>query len=284
MTAIVNVQPAAAVSPPTGRALLPIVSAAIHYPLHGSVAEASAYGGPALTLNGTVGTLWSANWGAATPDGATHYATAATGNAVLNEIFDLTDLNGQQVLVGFELQTDGDLSGSEVVVGWGSNSGGIGVGGWNIGLNSAEQVSVGFRGIGSSGESTNAIGSTAMATTDRYAVVVSLTGTSVSECTIEVARWQFGTGLLTTIQQTAISTYGTAGTSAPGVNSTYALTLMARRGASAYERFLGATAGSNAKLNNVWAARVLTPSVSLAEQCVTAMGAAPRDFPLTLRA
>lgn len=284
MTAIVNVQPAAAVSPPTGRALASGVSAAMHYPLHGAVSEASGYGAPVLTLNGTVGTLWSANWGAATPDGATHYATAAVGNAVLNEIFDLTDLNGQQVLIGFEIQTDGDVTAAEVAVGWGSNSGGIGLGGWNVGINSAEQVSVNFRGIGSSGESANAIGSTVMATADRYAVVVSLTGTATTDCTVEVARWQFGTGLLTTIQQTALSTLGTAGTSAPGVNSTYALTLMARRGASAYERFLGATAGSNAKLNNVWAARVLTPSASLAEQCVIAMGAAPRDFPITLRA
>lgn len=279
-----TLQQAQPYTPPGGLALLSGVSAAMWYPLHGSVLAAGGLGVPDLTLTGTVGTIWTANWGSATPDGATHYASAAVGNAALQEIFDLRDISGQQIIIGFELQTDGDLSGSEGVLWWGANSGGVGTTGWGVQINSAEQVSCEFRGLGSSGATTQAVSSTAMSTADRYAVVVSLVGTSASQVTISVNRWLYGTGLQTQQQAAGVDILGTAGTEAPGINGSFALTLLARRGASVYDRFLGATSGSNAKINNVWSARLPVPQAGLPEQCLLAMGAAPREFPRSLRA
>lgn len=271
-------------SPPLQRPLLKAVTALMHYPLHADALEYSGKGAPNLTVNGTVGTLWSANWAAATPDGAAHYLTSAQGNAVLGELFDLTDLNNQELLIGFDLQTDGALTQNEGILGWGSNQNGAGLGGFYVYTNAASQACIAFRGPGSSNENNYPIAATGMANTDRHSVVLSLVGTSSFECTLSVYRWRHGTGLLDTAQQTALDMRGVGGSAPVGVPPTYALTLLARRDTAAYSRFLGAAAGSNALLGNVWAARLSSPQVGLANLCLQDMYVSRGEVPKSLRA
>jgi len=281
---LMTYQTAQPYTPPLQAPLLAGVTAVAHYPLHGSANEFSDSAAPNLTVTGTVGTLWSANWAAATPDGATHYLSAAVGNAVLQELFDLTDLTGQELLFGFDWQSDGALTANEAIFSWGSNQVAAGLGGYHAYVSSVSQVGMSFRGIGSSGgETSYALAGTGMATADRYSVVLSLVGTAAGEATLSVSRWRHGTGLLDGAQQTGLSTLGTGGTSPPGVNTDYALTLLARRSTSAYDRFCGATAGSNAKVGNVWAARLSAPVTGLAELCLLDMATARGELPRSLR-
>lgn len=282
---LMNYQQVQPFAPPESRALRAGVTAAMHYPMHSGADARSIEGLPALTVNGTVGTLWSANWASATPDGATHYLTAAVGNAILEELFDLTDLTGQELLFGFDWQSDGALATNEAVYSWGSNQVGAGLGGYHLYLASSSQIGMAFRGIASSGgESGALLAGTAMATANRYSVVVSLVGTAAGEATLAAYRYLHGTGPQDGSQQSGVNILGTGGASAPGVNSTYALTLFARRDTSAYNRFVGATAGSNAKVGNVWAARCSSVIAGLADQCLADMVSARGELPQSLRA
>lgn len=282
---LMNFQQMQPFAQPESRALRSGVTAAMHYPMHSGPQARSVDGAPDLTVNGTVGTLWSANWASATPDGATNYLTAAVGNAALEEIFDLTDLTGQELLFGFDWQSDGALATNEALYSWGSNQVGAGLGGYHLYIASSSQIGMSFRGIGSSGgESTALLSGTAMATSDRYSVVISLVGTAAGVATLAAYRYRHGTGPQDGSQQSGVNILGTGGASAPGVNSAYALTLLARRDTSAYNRVVGATAGSNAKVGNVWAARCSSVVVGLADQCLADMVSARGELPQSLRA
>lgn len=285
MSALMPVQSTIVVTPPANLSLLSGISAAFHYPLHGDAVEGTGYGAPDLTVNGAVGTLWTANFAEATPDGAAHYLTSAVGNAVLNEVFDMTDLHGQHIILGWEQQWDGNIATAEAMICWGRDVGTAGTKGcWQIGTGTTEQINFIHRGAEGTNFTTTAVQNSAMADTDRYACVLTIIGATASTVDLHLIRYKYGTGVQSPGANTGINLLANAAIANPGVNSDYALTLFARKTTGAtYDRFMGATAGSNALISNVWGLRVPTPIIGLAENCLDDMVASPGQFPISAR-
>lgn len=280
------VQPAQAIVLPESQGLLSGVSAAMWYPLHGDAEEKSGYGAPDLTVNGAEGALWSAAWGAATPDGAAHYLTAAVGNAVLAELFNLEDIEGEEILLGWIQTWDGALAAAETLLCWGGDVGTAGTKGcWQIGAGTTEQINILTRGAEGTNFVTTTVQNSAMGDSGVYACVLSVRGASASTLDVSLLRWKFGEGEQSAGAATGINLLANSAVGNPGVDASYALTLFARKTTSTtYDRFLGATAGSNAVVGNLWALRTPTPIGGLAEACFADMVANPREFPRSARA
>jgi hypothetical protein len=279
-----NYQPAQPYAIPEALALRSEVTAAIWHPLHGDATQKLAQSaGGNLTVNGTVGTLWSANWGAATPDGAAHFLRGELSDLTHQELFDLRDLVGQELLIGFDLQTDGDVSQAECFFFYGANTGAGSRSGWALNLNSSEQIAIEIRANGGSSTATTAVAATAVQNASRHSYVLSLIATSVSEAQLRVLRWQHGTGPLDPRVSDVFTLVPNDAVNPPGVDSTIGLTLLARATTTSPDRFFGAAAGSNGQMNNFWAARLSQPVLGLAAACLEDMGIRSREFPRSLR-
>lgn len=286
---LMNYQQAQPYTPPESLALSSNVERAVWYPLHqssGATVVCALGNGPSLSLNGAEGTIWSANFGCATPDGSAHRLIAAADNAYVKALGRLDTMLGQQLLIGYELQTDGGMATNETAICWGRLDTAAGsTGGWAINLASTTQSQlVTHGGNGASGGVFSSFpNSSHSGVSDRYLVVVSITSLSAGNLDATRHSWRLGTGLQSPGTVSGID-LDSLGGSAPAGDSASRLTLCARQtGTASWDRYLGATAGSNAKLNNVWIARLPIAVTGLAEQCLLDMAAAPREFPASLR-
>lgn len=289
-SAIMNVQAAIPVTPPNSRALAAIVSGAVWYPLHvgtGTTVADKLGNGPTLTLSAAAGTIWSANWGVATPDGATQRFDSPANDAYLKALCRLDNLTGQELLVGFELQTDGGMTANEQVGGWGNQNNGAGVtGGWSVGLASNTQMNLATHaGNGASGAIFSTFpNSSHTGISAKILSLISIRGISAGVVDLTRHSWIVGTGLQNTGTVSAVNLLASGG-AVPAGDAGSKLTLMARQiGVSSYDRYLGATAGSNGQLNNFWVARLASAQPGVAEQCLLDMVAALREFPISLKA
>lgn len=291
-SALMTVQAAIAVTPPTSRALASGVTQAVWYPLHEAAGAASVTdklgNGEALALTGTEGTLWTANWGGATPDGATHRLSSAAAPAYLQALGRLDTIDGQELLIGYEIAHDGDLAATpETLMCWGRFANiATGKGGWRVVFNSAEQTEWQTHGgEGASNQVSSAIPSSGnTGVTARVQVVLSVTG--IGSSTVQVTRhsYRVGTGLQTVGSVNHVMLPALGGM-VPQPDTSGRFNIFARQaGAASWDQFMGATAGSNAKVNNVWLARLSAYNLNNAYAALQAMIAAPRSFPLSLLA
>ncbi len=278
-----NVAPAIAVTPTLSRELADGVSAAVWYPFHDAtgltVKERLGKGGPDLTLQAAITTDW-ANYGCITPPG-TQYATAPVGNAVLNEIFDLTDINGQQVLIGWQQLTDGDQTGNEAWFGWGADRTAVGKkGGYTFNRSGAETV--GFIVRPEQGTAaTNSVANTGITgIAGLVSIVMALKGLTATTAELSVYTWDHTalnllTGIVSPLDLMP------SGVGVPGVDPDYSLTLMGYILGTTPSRLLNSTA-SNASLQNFWAARRTAIDAGAALDCLETIKAIPNTFPTAL--
>lgn len=276
-------QPAQVFRPPESVALASSVSAAVWYPLHegtGTTVADKLGSGPDLTLGGTAGG-WG-TWGAFTPNGSDMRFSSGALNAHLNSIFGWRDLTGQMILIGYDFQSDG-AGGTESLFWWGRNTS-SGEGAYGMEFSSTMQHTLQVRGSTGATAVAAALASTAMAHSDRVAGVIEIHGVSAGEVQCYVRQWRYGTGLQPGGVATGINPLGT-GVAAPGNDTVHGLTLFARPGntSTTFDRYMGATAGSNAKLNNFWAARLTSIDTSAGQAALLAMVDSPREFPISLR-
>ena len=284
---LMNYQQAVPYSIPAQRALASVVSHAAWWPLHGDANERLGAGAPNLSVNGTVGTLWSATWGAATPNGVDHRLVSAADDPYLTAMLRLDNIEGQELLIGFELAHDGAMSATEAVMGWGKQSNAAGrVGGWQINLQSSTQMLLStFAGEGASaGVNSGFSGSATSGVTERVRTVISIKGVGPKRILATRLAYRDGDGYAepgsTSPQELNLVANGGVGTYA---GDTSIFSVFARQTANAtFDAHLGATAGSNATVNNLWIARLSSIQHGLAEACLERMVAAPREFPSTL--
>jgi hypothetical protein len=290
MSGAMIVQAAAAVRPPTSLGLAAAVARAAWYPLHDAAGTATvecALGlGESLTRNGTEGTFWTATWGAATPtSGSSHRLSSAANPAYLGALLRLDTLAADEILIGYELQHDGDQTASEAVfsVGRAQALAGSG-GGYSVSLSSVEQTEVQTHGGADASAPINTAlsGSASTGVTARTLTVLSIT--LISAGNIRVRRYSYRVGTGYNGANSADINVLASGGAMPAMEASSLVTLMARQTSpSAFDRYL-ASAGSNASLNNFWAARLTAADGAAAEAALAAMVAAPREFPLSLRA
>lgn len=287
---LMRIQQAQPYTPPESRGLAAAVGRAIWYPLHqgsGATVACGLGNGPTLSLNGSEGTIWSANFGGATPDGTTHRFVSPADEAYIRELCRLDNMLGQQILIGYELQTDGAMATNETALCWGRLDTAAGsAGGWAVNLASTTQAQlVTHGGNGASGAVFSAFpNSTHAGITDRYLAVISIISLEAGILDATRHSWRVGAGVQPpgTVSGIDLESLGGA---APAGDSASRLTLLARQtGTSGWDRHLGATAGSNGKINNVWVARLPEVIAGLAEKCLLDLAAAPREFPISLRA
>ena len=277
-------------TPPELRALAAHVAAAVWYPIHegtGTTVAEKLGVGPNLTLAGTPGTEWSAVWGALKPNGTDHVLTAPD-SAVLSRIFDLSTLYSlqEQLVLAFELQHDGDLTAVECLMTWGRNSGAVGTKGmYTINMNAVEQISYEMRGAEATSSDTAPFPNSAgTGVSTRKVVVITITPTLVATAVNMTHYHQLiGSGSpLSEGTVSDVSMIGNAAIAPPSYQSPYSLTLLARRGASTFDRFAGAS--SNVSLSNFQAARIRSLSASHGPATLSSVAAAPREMALNWRA
>lgn len=290
MSGAMAVQTAVGITPSANRPLLSSVLRAVWYPLHqaaGTSVQCSLGNGPALTLNGTEGSLWSASWGAATPDGVAHRLVSPGDDVYLTALCRLDNIEGQELLIGFEIEHDGAMTAGETILSWGNQAIAAGrVGGWRIGmLASTQQEFISAAGEGASGiVGSGFLASASSGITARTLTAISIKGVGPKTVMASRHSWRMGTGLQS-VGATSPSTLNLVANGGQGIfaGNGSALALFARLNVSTWESYLGAAAGSNAKLNNVWLARMAAVQTGLVERCLLDMAAAPREFPLSLR-
>lgn len=290
-TAGIIVDPAVSAKPVGGLTLLSNVEKAIWYPCHEgtgtTLTEKLGLGGPNLTEGASAGTEW-ANWGYVTPTGAANGQFASPlGNAYLQALFNMATLtSGGQILVGAEIAHDGDLTTNEALVGYGRSvnvSGSRGHLSLRMGSNESWLfVTHGGEGA-SSGVSSTFGGTGSTGITAMQQVVLSLTWQSGTAFNIVLYRYVVGVGYTTTVSTSHDPT--TNGGYVPQIDGSALLSLFAIQTASAptYSTYMGAAAGSNAKVNNFWAARLTVANSGAGQGCLDSMVLAPREFPLYLR-
>lgn len=103
--------------------------------------------GPTITIQGTLTNLWN-NQGFLTPNGTDVISTETGPDTVIDSICDMTLLDGEQLLVAFDLSVTGNPASAEGILCWGENSTSSG---WALGINGAGQVGLAIRGTGGGG-------------------------------------------------------------------------------------------------------------------------------------
>jgi hypothetical protein len=286
---LMSIQPIQPFTPPESLGLHPAAERGVWYPLHDDTAAAHSCRlglGPELTLTGTVGTFWSATRGAVTPDGATHRLGGPAGDAYLNPLFDLSTIAGQELLVSWSFEHDGDTASTETFWTFGRQTAGAGTGGLRISLSTAEQMILNVQaGLGASGIVANGFANSATTgVTARSICVLSLIGTGGTFLQARMHRHLVGTGTLDSSTINAFDMRGNGG-SGPAAEAVSRLTLCANEsGTNSYSQYLGATAGSNSKMRNFCALRLASIEDGLAEQGLADLILAPQEFPRSWRA
>lgn len=290
MSALMIAQPAATVTPPSSLGLAAGVTAAVWYPMHegsgSSLAEKLGLG-PDLVLAGAGGSEWGA-WGRIAPNGSSQRAAASPEvSAYHQSVFRLDTISGQELLLGFDIATDGAMTTNECVLNWGTHNVGAGdKGGWSVHLNSGRQLNLVVWPEAAAAATTSTFSGSALpATTARVRVVIALRGDSATALSGTALRYIVGDGLQDDAPLVSAVAIGDGSTTfAPGADPSYGLLLFARRiGASGYDRYLGASAGSNATIQNLWAARLAAYTPGAAQAAMEDMIASPCEFPRSLR-
>lgn len=286
---LMKYQPIQPYTPPESLGLSPQIQRAVWYPLHDDTGSAHACRlglGPDLTLSGTVGAFWSATRGAVTPDGSTHRLGGPAGDPYLNPLFDLATLQGQELLIAWSFEHDGDATATEAHWCFGRQVA-VGQGGYSLRMSSAEQlIFYSQAGAGASGSVTAAFtGSAATGSTARNICVLSLTKPSANALQLVLHRHLVGTGTQAPSVATIANTQVNGGSGGPAAEAVSRLTLCASEsGTNTYNQFLGAAAGSNAKMRNFCAVRCSSVQDGLAERGLADLVLAPQEFPRSWRA
>lgn len=282
--------PRAAISvvPPESLALRAAVTAAFWFPLHegaGTTLNNRIGAGPGtLALAGTTASVWDA-WGNLRPVGD-NYAETDLAEPVGAELFDLTDITGQQLLIGYELDMLDAVTTSHTVFTWGNDRNTAGkAGGWyhKLGATNEGFGSFVFRAAEGSASVTMATGASALSTGGKYVVVHSITSNTANEVVVDRVDYERVSEETRngTVGPTNISSLGTG---MPGVDSDSRLNLFCRRlSPASRSEYFGLTQ-SNRVLNNLWFARLSAPVTGILTSCRSDMIARPGEFPRSLRA
>lgn len=246
--------------------------------------------GPALTLSGTAGSEW-ATWGTLAPNGTDHIVRSDATQTVANYIQDICRLDniaGQELLIGWVLEHDGDIATNEALASWGrAVATSANAGAWAINYTSSEQVQFGVWPAGGSAITYQTFpNSGTPSVTARVINILSIRGTGGNVvdmirlgCRLDTLALSTGT-----VSAVDIASGGTGGPGA-GEDGSTNLTIFGRRaGATTISARMGASVGSNAKVDNFWMARLDVADSSMADRCRSDMIARPREFPVSLRA
>lgn len=291
MTLAFVVRPVVSAAPITSRPLKDTVAAAAWWPLHQkagdvSVACALGRGAPALALAGAENAIWTANWGCATPDGSAHRLQAPTADAYIQSLLRLDTLAGGEILFGWEIAHDGDITANETLWSWGRPQSTAGCRGqYAMRLNSSESwfmsTTAGEGNGGTINSTLSGTGTTGITAIQQC--VLSITAYSGSNFTFAIYRNVVGTGQQTprSVQVDLLQNGGYL----PSGDASSIFSVFARQSAAAptWDTPMGAAAGSNARVNNLWIARLFQADSAAAQACLDSMTLEPREFPRYLR-
>lgn len=259
------------------------VSPCIFYKLHegSGTAFVDALGnGPDFTLTGTGTPLTNAGW--VTPNGTDDMlAVAAANMGILTDIFRMDDAYGQ-LIIGFDLWTDGSSTGYETIFQAGVAT--TTVGHIGVGLSSAgSALAISTRGVGASTNSDDAFAFTfgGLGVTDKrmqcvVEIVRATANTIDANCYINGAIVGSKTGI------SWLDNSGTGPYAGPRGTPLFGATMMGLQGFSSVARRLNSL-GSNSRISRFLAHKSTTRDATLALTVAQQMYFEPGDFPRALR-
>lgn len=259
--------------------LIATVSPCVWYSMHeqtGAVVADKLGRGAAMALAGSgTGTPW-ANTGWLTPDGTNHYVSLAT-DAYLKALLRLDD-SWQQMIFAIAFQHDGACTNSEALFSAGSLSV-IGVGGYNLNINSAMQLGLEMRGVNSSASVTTTYDAAAITAFSNVRIGIVLEFLNNGDGTIDTNLYYNGALKRT---KTSISLVPNAATAPFGATEGAGYVLGARGTAPATYDWHINRAGSNGRIYDFMAMKRASKDLTLALKVAQDFHNYPLEFPFAL--
>lgn len=260
----------------------------VWYPMHegtGSVLAERLRSGPPLNMQGgALGT--SGRYGSVRPNPPggpqSQYATTGTAGSPLDPIFSLVGMQGQQLLLGLELECETGVTAGGLIS-WGQTGSTGSQGGWcvRLGTGTNRPLELVVRGRAAPASVTYRLREQMpRGPNSRCVFVVQMIGIGPDVLTTRVYLRPFSPADSDPQRSTAEPvTLVNGGSGPPGGGSSFGLSLFAERLRSGT---LGGVVG-RAWFGNFWAQRRTTVDESLGLRCCADMVTSPREFPASLR-